>query len=129
MKKDCWSKKKHVESNVATSSSKENEEDDWDVVSFFTKEEEELALTATTPEMIDYENGLIVVSGCSNHMTVIEESCRTYQSIREIMWCLMKCLLGGPQKRRSFQTQKNLKTSCNKRWRMILFNFYQIQMN
>ena len=69
MKKDCWSKKKHVESNVATSSSKENEEDDWDVVSFFTKEEEELALTATTPERIDYENGLIVVSGGSNHMT------------------------------------------------------------
>ena len=68
MAKDCWSKKKHVESNVATSSSKENKEDDWDAVSFFAKEEEELALTATTLERIDYENDWIVDSGCSNHM-------------------------------------------------------------
>uniref|UniRef100_A0A2N9EBN9 Retrovirus-related Pol polyprotein from transposon TNT 1-94-like beta-barrel domain-containing protein n=1 Tax=Fagus sylvatica TaxID=28930 RepID=A0A2N9EBN9_FAGSY len=35
----------------------------------FAMEEEELALTVTTPEQIDYKNDWIVDSGCSNHMT------------------------------------------------------------
>ena len=69
MAKDCWTKKKPVESNTATSSSKENSEDGWDAEALFAMEEEELALTVTTPERIDYKNDWIVDSGCSNHMT------------------------------------------------------------
>ncbi|KAE8663053.1 hypothetical protein F3Y22_tig00113123pilonHSYRG00166 [Hibiscus syriacus] len=69
MAKDCWTKKKPVESNTATSCSKENSEDGWDAEALFSTEEEELALTVTTPERIDYKNDWIVDSGCSNHMT------------------------------------------------------------
>ncbi|KAE8692620.1 tir-nbs resistance protein [Hibiscus syriacus] len=69
MAKDCWTKKKPVESNTATSCSKENSEDGWDAEALFATEEEELALTVTTPERIDYKNDWIVDSGCSNHMT------------------------------------------------------------
>ncbi|KAM2943530.1 hypothetical protein COP2_026700 [Malus domestica] len=69
MAKDCWAKKKSAESNAATSSSKENSEDGWDAEALFATEEEELALTVTTPERIDYKNDWIVDSGCSNHMT------------------------------------------------------------
>ncbi|KAE8698166.1 tir-nbs resistance protein [Hibiscus syriacus] len=69
MAKDCWTKKKPVESNTATSCSKENSEDSWDAEALFATEEEELALTVTSPERIDYKNDWIVDSGCSNHMT------------------------------------------------------------
>ncbi|KAE8724129.1 hypothetical protein F3Y22_tig00010869pilonHSYRG00008 [Hibiscus syriacus] len=69
MAKDCWTKKKPVESNTATSCSKENSEDGWDAEALFATEEEELALTVTTPERIDYKNDWIVDSGCSNYMT------------------------------------------------------------
>ncbi|KAM2243153.1 hypothetical protein PS2_009934 [Malus domestica] len=69
MAKDCWTKKEPVESNTATSSSKENSEDGWDAEALFATEEEELALMVTTPERIDYNNDWIVDSGCSNHMT------------------------------------------------------------
>ncbi|KAM2299462.1 hypothetical protein ACFXTI_001304 [Malus domestica] len=69
MAKDCWTKKTPVESNTATSSSKENSEDGWDAEALFATEEEELALTVTTQERIDYKNDWIVDSGCSNHMT------------------------------------------------------------
>ncbi|KAM1391667.1 hypothetical protein ACFX2I_019360 [Malus domestica] len=69
MEKDCWTKKKPVESNTATSSLKENSEDGWDAEALFITEEEELALTVTTQERIDYKNDWIVDSGCSNHMT------------------------------------------------------------
>ncbi|KAE8669333.1 hypothetical protein F3Y22_tig00112249pilonHSYRG00290 [Hibiscus syriacus] len=69
MAKDCWTKKKPVESNTATSCSKENSEDGWDAEALFATEEEDLALTVTTPERIDYKNDWIVDSGCSNHMT------------------------------------------------------------
>ncbi|KAE8689487.1 putative disease resistance protein [Hibiscus syriacus] len=73
MAKDCWTKKKHVESNIATSSSKENSEDGWGAEALFATEEEELALTVTTPEQIDYKNDWIVDSGCSNHMTGVNQ--------------------------------------------------------
>ncbi|KAE8736454.1 PLAC8 family protein [Hibiscus syriacus] len=69
MAKDCWAKKKLIESNTATSCSKENSEDGWDAEALFVTDEEELALTVTTPERIDYKNDWIVDSGCSNHMT------------------------------------------------------------
>ncbi|KAE8684131.1 PLAC8 family protein [Hibiscus syriacus] len=69
MVKDCWTKKKPVESNTATSCSKENSEDGWDAEALFATEEEELALTVTTVERIDYKNYWIIDSGCSNHMT------------------------------------------------------------
>ncbi|KAE8681852.1 hypothetical protein F3Y22_tig00111303pilonHSYRG00095 [Hibiscus syriacus] len=68
-KKDGDKVKKPVESNTATSCSKENSEDSWDAEALFATEEEELALTVTTPERIDYKNDWIVDSGCSNHMT------------------------------------------------------------
>ena len=54
--KDCWTKKKPIESNTATSSSKKNNEDGWDAEALFAMEEEELALTVTTLEHIDYKN-------------------------------------------------------------------------
>ncbi|KAK2970631.1 hypothetical protein RJ640_017008 [Escallonia rubra] len=57
-----------MESNATTSNTKEKSEDDWDAEALFAAEEE-LALTATTFEQIDYENDWIVDSGCSNHMT------------------------------------------------------------
>ncbi|KAE8706377.1 hypothetical protein F3Y22_tig00110393pilonHSYRG00025 [Hibiscus syriacus] len=49
--------------------SKENSEDGWDAEALFATDEEELSLTVTTPEWIDYKNDWIVDSGCSNHMT------------------------------------------------------------
>ncbi|KAF7830116.1 Retrovirus-related Pol polyprotein from transposon TNT 1-94 [Senna tora] len=64
MAKDCWSKKTAVESNAATS----KVEDEWDAEALFAIEEE-LALTVTTSNQINYENDWIVDSGCSNHMT------------------------------------------------------------
>ncbi|KAM1788827.1 hypothetical protein ACFX11_039063 [Malus domestica] len=67
MAKDCWTKKKPVESNTATCSL--NSEDGWDAEALFATEEEELALTVTTQEWINYKNDWIVDSGCSNHMT------------------------------------------------------------
>lgn len=69
MAKDCWSNKKSAESNAAISNSKEKCEDEWDAEACFALEEEELALSVTTFERIDYENDWIVDSGCSNHMT------------------------------------------------------------
>ncbi|KAE8657119.1 hypothetical protein F3Y22_tig00116996pilonHSYRG00002 [Hibiscus syriacus] len=72
MAKDCWTKKKPVESNNATFSSKENNEDGWDTEALFAMEEEELALTVTTPERIDYKNDWIIDSGCLNHMIGIQ---------------------------------------------------------
>ncbi|KAJ0098856.1 hypothetical protein Patl1_21563 [Pistacia atlantica] len=265
MAKDCWTKKKHVESNTATSSPKENNENDWDAEALFAMEEEELALTTTIPGRIDYENDWIVDSGCSNHMmgdrqklqnlseykgnrvVVIADNLRLpithigktivtprynpnqaqLQDVYHVpgmkinflyvaqltslghyvlfgsqdvkvfrnlkiskkptmegrrlesvyvmsaesayvdktrrnetvdLWhmrlghvsysklsVMMKKsmlkglpqldvrtdthLLGGPQRRRCCQTQENLKTSCNKRWGSILFNFNQVQMN
>ena len=47
MAKDCWFKKKSAESNTATSTSKDHE-DDWDAEAFLAMEEEELALMTTT---------------------------------------------------------------------------------
>ncbi|KAJ0082162.1 hypothetical protein Patl1_09783 [Pistacia atlantica] len=69
MAKDCWTKKKHVESNTATSNPKGNNEKNWDTKALFAMEKEELAFTVTIPGRIDYENDWIVDSGCSNHMT------------------------------------------------------------
>ncbi|KAK3014222.1 hypothetical protein RJ639_008967 [Escallonia herrerae] len=61
-----------MESNTTTSNTKEKSEDDWDAEALFAAEEE-LALTASTFEQIDYENDWIVDSGCSNHMTGDQE--------------------------------------------------------
>lgn len=54
-----------MESNVASFKSK----DEWDDEALYAAEEEELALTATTLEHIDYENDWIIDLRCSNHMT------------------------------------------------------------
>ncbi|KAE8669113.1 Detected protein of unknown function [Hibiscus syriacus] len=43
--------------------------DGWDAEALFAMEEEELALTVTTLERINYENYWTVDSGCLNHMT------------------------------------------------------------
>ncbi|VFR03232.1 unnamed protein product [Cuscuta campestris] len=64
MAKDCWSKKKTVEGNTATSTV----EKEWDAEAFFATDEAEVALSATTSQ-IDYGSDWIVDSGCSNHMT------------------------------------------------------------
>ncbi|KAG6504552.1 hypothetical protein ZIOFF_036886 [Zingiber officinale] len=68
MAKDCWAKKKFVQSNTATSNPKENSEDDWDAEALFAAEENEVAFT-TMSDKINYKNDWIVDSGCSNHMT------------------------------------------------------------
>ena len=73
MAKDCWSKKKMTESNVATSKMENRSDDEWDVVASFAAEEKESALAATVPGRIDYEKDWIVDSGCSNHMTGDED--------------------------------------------------------
>jgi hypothetical protein len=67
MAKLCTLQTKFVESNVVTSKIK----DEWDAAALFVTEEEEdeLALTATLYDQIDYEKDWIVDSGCSNHMT------------------------------------------------------------
>eukprot|EP00257_Ricinus_communis_P020180 XP_015579352.1 uncharacterized protein LOC107261843 [Ricinus communis] len=57
MAKDCWSKQKGVESNVATSKG----EDEWDAEAFFAADEEETSYL-TTFNQIDYENDWIVDS-------------------------------------------------------------------
>ncbi|KAE8660144.1 hypothetical protein F3Y22_tig00116958pilonHSYRG00159 [Hibiscus syriacus] len=81
MAKDYWTTKKTVESNIATSCSKENSEDGWDAEVLFATEEEELTLTVTTPERIDYKNDWIVDSGCSNHMTGdIDSGCSNHMT-------------------------------------------------
>ncbi|WRX17404.1 zinc finger protein [Theobroma cacao] len=69
MAKVCWSSKKFVENYAAIPNTKEKNEDDWGVEAFFTIAKEELALTVTTSEQINYENDWIVVSGCEIHMT------------------------------------------------------------
>ena len=66
MSRDCWSKKKSVESNVTSSNMKMEEE--WDAEVLYTIGEDELALMAMMGDHIDYENDWIIDSGCSNHM-------------------------------------------------------------
>lgn len=50
MAKDCWSNKKDVESNIATSNLNEKIEEDWDVKASFAMEKEELSLIITLRE-------------------------------------------------------------------------------
>lgn len=64
--KDCWSKKRIVESNAATSKKLEEE---WDAEVSFTLDKSELALIATTHKQADYGNDWIVDSSYSNYMT------------------------------------------------------------
>ncbi|KAK8367049.1 hypothetical protein V6Z12_A02G159300 [Gossypium hirsutum] len=68
MAKDCWSKKKVVESNAMTSKEDVQSDDEWDAEASFTVEEEDLGLAMTTFQKIDYKNDWIVDIGCSNHM-------------------------------------------------------------
>ena len=58
MSKDCWSKKKSVESNVASSNMEMEEE--WDAEVLYAIEEDELALMAMMGDHIDYENDWII---------------------------------------------------------------------
>ena len=66
MSRDCWSKKKSDESNVASSNMEMEEE--WDAKVLYAIEEDELALMAMMRDHIDYENDWIIDSGYSNHM-------------------------------------------------------------
>ena len=59
-------KKKSVESNVATS--KKKMDDEWDAKVLCPIEEDELVLMAKMGEHIDYEDDWIIESGCSNNM-------------------------------------------------------------
>ena len=67
MSKDCWSKKKYVESNVASSNMKM--EDEWDAEVLCLIEEDELVLMVMMKEYIVYEDDWIIDLGCSNHTT------------------------------------------------------------
>ena len=71
MTKLCTLQTKFMESNVVTSKIK----DEWDAAALFVTEEDEdeLALTTTLSDQIDYEKDWIVDSGCSNHMTGYKE--------------------------------------------------------
>ncbi|KAE8728709.1 hypothetical protein F3Y22_tig00004111pilonHSYRG00116 [Hibiscus syriacus] len=68
MAKDCWTKKKPVESNTATSCSKENSEDGWDAEALFATEEEELALTKLQ-NLYEYNGGRVVVTADNSRNT------------------------------------------------------------
>ena len=67
MAKDCCFKKKSVESNVATFSSKENSKGCWDAEESFATVEEKLALIVTIAERINYENDWIVDGLLKSH--------------------------------------------------------------
>ncbi|KAG8497318.1 hypothetical protein CXB51_008528 [Gossypium anomalum] len=73
MAKDCWSKKKIVESNAMTSKEDVQSDDEWDAEASFAVEEEDLAVAVTTFQKIDYKNNWIFYSSCSNHMTSDQE--------------------------------------------------------
>ena len=79
MAKVCRSKKKSMESNAVTFKS----EDEWDAEAFLATEEEELALTATTSNQIDYDNDQIVDSGCSNYMTGDKDKLQNLSKYKE----------------------------------------------
>jgi len=84
MSRDCWSKKKPIESNVA-SSNREMEEE-WDVEVLYAIEEDELALMAMMGDHIDYENDWIIDSGYPNHMIdnqsgAMEEGCPSEKEV------------------------------------------------
>lgn len=79
MAKVCWLQKKFVDSNAATSKTKE----EWEIETLFATEEEKLALTATTPDQIDYEKDWIVDLTCSNHMTGDKRSRKICLNIRK----------------------------------------------
>ncbi|XVE71066.1 hypothetical protein DITRI_Ditri10aG0120300 [Diplodiscus trichospermus] len=88
MAKNCWFKKKTVESNVVTSNAGRMSDDEWDVEASFDVEEEELVLMATIPRPVDYNNDLIVDSGCSNYMTEDKEKLQNiteYKSGRVVL--------------------------------------------
>ena len=103
--RDCWFKKKTIESNAATSShpiKKENDkEEEWNVSASLAVEEEinledknskelmespkaEVALTTTYQLVIDYNKDWIIDSGCSNHMTSDKEKLESIASIKII---------------------------------------------
>ncbi|KAE8723075.1 PLAC8 family protein [Hibiscus syriacus] len=69
MAKDCWTKKKPVESNTATSCSKENSEDGWDAEALFATEEEELALTKLQ-NLSEYNGGRVVVTADNSRLPI-----------------------------------------------------------
>ena len=77
--RDCWSKKKPVESNAVTMSNRHEAEAEWDVEALFSQIVEVPSLMAATTEeqapndssshKINYERDWIFDSGCSSHMT------------------------------------------------------------
>ncbi|KAE8675325.1 Detected protein of unknown function [Hibiscus syriacus] len=69
MEKDCWTKKKLVDSNTATSSSKENSEDGWDTEVLFATEEEELALTKLQ-NLSEYNGSRVVVTADNSRLPI-----------------------------------------------------------
>ncbi|KAE8684543.1 putative disease resistance protein [Hibiscus syriacus] len=69
MAKDCWTKKKPVESNTVISSLKENSEDGWDAEALFTTEEEELALMKLQ-KLSEYNGGRVVVTADNSRLPI-----------------------------------------------------------
>ncbi|KAA8549679.1 hypothetical protein F0562_001303 [Nyssa sinensis] len=77
MAKDYWSKKGLVESNAATSKSK----DEWDAQASFATIEES-AFTVTTSKHINYEKDWIIDLGYSNHMTGDKEKLHDFSEYK-----------------------------------------------
>ncbi|KAE8676518.1 PLAC8 family protein [Hibiscus syriacus] len=69
MEKDCWTKKKPVESNTTTSSSKENSEDGWDVEALFTTEEED-QLSRSCKNLSEYNGDRVVVTADNSRLPI-----------------------------------------------------------
>ncbi|KAF2283856.1 hypothetical protein GH714_016558 [Hevea brasiliensis] len=79
---DVLVEEKNRGSNATTSKS----EEEWDAEALFAAEEDEIALTATTYDLIDYEKDWIVDSGCSNHMIDV----KVYRDLEIIKEPVMK---------------------------------------
>lgn len=83
MAKECQLKqKKAIKSNVATFSYKEKSEDGWDIEVSLAVEEEELALSITIVDQIDYKNDWIIHSGCLNHRTMSKQKLKNFSEYK-----------------------------------------------
>ncbi|KAJ7959018.1 Retrovirus-related Pol polyprotein from transposon TNT 1-94 [Quillaja saponaria] len=82
MAKDCWSKKRSMESNAVTSDTKEENEDNWDAEALFVVEEKELALTPKKGwKCCDHTTGKCYTS----RNVVFDESSSWWSSENEIL--------------------------------------------
>ncbi|KAE8708930.1 hypothetical protein F3Y22_tig00110332pilonHSYRG00561 [Hibiscus syriacus] len=79
--RDCGTKKNPVESNTATSCSKENSEDGWDVEALFATEEEELALTKLQ-NLSEYNGGRVVLTADNSRLPITHIDVKVYRDVK-----------------------------------------------